>query len=388
MPIIVLGMHRSGTSVVTSLLQGMGAYTGPPSRDIGASEENPKGFFEQRDVVDLNTSILAASGSEWHRVAHFDLSTLAADARRIFADEIDAIASELDSRSPWVLKDPRFCLTLPLWIERCPNAAVVFVRRSPLEVAESLRERNDFPQSVGIALWERYCGAALQACSETKAVFVSYRDLMEAPRATADRLRAELEAAGVTGLDGLAEHDLLERVDPKLRRNVSDPGIVDEFLNSRQLELWRSLERGNDAAVAQSAAAMSAGGQRALEEFEHELATVASGHSAAEPLRPGMSARYGRLEQQFHELAELQRRTSEKRHTAELAYRRAKARVADLERIVERSRERAEVAEESFRAARTKRDQAIDAFRREQARTQTSRCVDAEEPGIGVERLP
>ena len=77
MQLFVLGMHRSGTSAVTSLIEGMGAYTGPASQGIGANDENPKGFFERRDVIDLNASILAASGADWHRVHGFDIAAIA-----------------------------------------------------------------------------------------------------------------------------------------------------------------------------------------------------------------------------------------------------------------------------------------------------------------------
>ena len=58
MQLIILGMHRSGTSMVTRLVNMMGAYFGPEGVSLGANDENPKGFWERRDVLDLDEALL------------------------------------------------------------------------------------------------------------------------------------------------------------------------------------------------------------------------------------------------------------------------------------------------------------------------------------------
>ena len=66
MQILVVGMHRSGTSAVARLLNMMGAYFGPEDVDIGAGEENPKGFWERREVRKLCDDLLHSAGADWH----------------------------------------------------------------------------------------------------------------------------------------------------------------------------------------------------------------------------------------------------------------------------------------------------------------------------------
>jgi hypothetical protein len=56
--IVVLGMHRSGTSCVGELLAAMGTYFGPPGMGTGGNIENPRGLFERRDLCRLCQFIL------------------------------------------------------------------------------------------------------------------------------------------------------------------------------------------------------------------------------------------------------------------------------------------------------------------------------------------
>ena len=81
MQIFVLGMHRSGTSVITRLINLMGAYIGPKELSTGANPENPKGFWERRDVRDENDAVLWSSGADWWRVADFRHERESAAAR-------------------------------------------------------------------------------------------------------------------------------------------------------------------------------------------------------------------------------------------------------------------------------------------------------------------
>ena len=71
MQILVLGMHRSGTSMVARLLNLMGAYFAPEGVSLGANQENPKGFWERRDLCALNEMVLQSSGADWHRLSGF-----------------------------------------------------------------------------------------------------------------------------------------------------------------------------------------------------------------------------------------------------------------------------------------------------------------------------
>ncbi len=353
MQIFILGMHRSGTSLVASLLREMGASAGSASQDIGANEENPRGFHERRDVIDFDQAVLQAVGCDWHRVHAFDLGRLPEVTRERFARAAAEIVHELDDERPWFVKDPRLCLTLPVWAGVAEQPVVVLVHRNPLEVAESLRRRNDFPHGFGIALWERYNLEALRASAELPTVILSYNELLARPHRTAVRLHAHLVAAGVLGLDRLTPEVAQGLVDRRLYRNRRAEPDLEELLNVKQLRLYRSL-KDRTATVAE-VPTPSQGGRLSLEEYELEIAAAeglgiplltdemedeaAASEGAFDP-RPGMSSRYRRLEDRLRELIDLQERTRERRDRAEAAYARAKTRVGRLEAINESLRRR------------------------------------------------
>ena len=63
--IVVLGMHRSGTSMFAEIISRLGFYTGETEELLEPQEDNPKGFWERRDVVQLNDLILEEAGGSW-----------------------------------------------------------------------------------------------------------------------------------------------------------------------------------------------------------------------------------------------------------------------------------------------------------------------------------
>ena len=115
MQIFVLGMHRSGTSVVTRLINLMGAYFGPEELSTGANPENPKGFWERRDIRDENDAVLWSAGADWWKVADFSLDRVPDDAVGRFNNNVPKILRDLEAHRPWVTKEPRFCLLFPMW---------------------------------------------------------------------------------------------------------------------------------------------------------------------------------------------------------------------------------------------------------------------------------
>src|SRR5688500_5863231 len=200
MQLIVLGMHRSGTSVLARALNLMGAYFGPEGISTGANAENPKGFWERRDVRALNDSVLRGAGCDWNRVLRFDPLTLPPDRLADFDKRAARLVLEMDAHRPWLIKEPRLCLLLPLWRKWLEAPVCIHIFRHPAEVASSLRVRNGMPMDAGLLLWERYVRSALGDAEGLPAVTVSHRELMDAPAAAAGRLYRDLERLGVPGL--------------------------------------------------------------------------------------------------------------------------------------------------------------------------------------------
>ena len=115
--ILILGMHRSGTSALAGLLARLGVEL---SDDLyGAdAEANARGFFEHRGAVALNASILDALGSRWDDIGSLpqgwwrreELAPLKDDLRQLIRKDFTGVPT-------WGLKDPRLCRVLPLWLE-------------------------------------------------------------------------------------------------------------------------------------------------------------------------------------------------------------------------------------------------------------------------------
>ena len=182
--ILVLGMHRSGTSTVTRALPVLGV-------DIGshhlARADNPRGFFEEPQFVAINERLLQALGADWKSFKALPLSCFS----RLLAEETGRLAREFlltfcASSLPRGLKDPRASRLLPFWLPLCSalNIAlsVIVVLRNPVNVARSLAKRDALASSWAFALWTRYICEALLYSRTVPRLLVSYELLMQRPR--------------------------------------------------------------------------------------------------------------------------------------------------------------------------------------------------------------
>ena len=226
MQIVVLGMHRSGTSVVARLLNLMGAYFGAENTSTGASEENEKGFWERIDVRSLNDSILHNANCDWDRIADFNTESIAP----VFLDAYQRSAAEiilnLDAHRPWFIKEPRLCVLFPVWRHVLEMPFCVHVIRNPVEVAQSLKVRNGIPIKAGLALWEVYNKRAIAASSTLPRHFLSYADLLASPHDVAEGLRNALASHCGYAFRVPTRMELEAFVDQKLYRQRSDEDSI------------------------------------------------------------------------------------------------------------------------------------------------------------------
>ena len=150
-PIVILGMHRSGTSCLAGSLQQRGLFLG----EVYESRPyNRKGNRESQRIMDLNDAVLGSSGGAWDRPP--PQVSWTADA----AAERDAIIAALEAGAggaAWGFKDPRTLLTLPFWRERLPGARLAGTFRHPARVARSLLARDpSMPLGTALDLWLAY----------------------------------------------------------------------------------------------------------------------------------------------------------------------------------------------------------------------------------------
>ncbi len=184
--VIVLGMHRTGTSAVTGVLRLLGAAA--PRQLMAPRAFNAKGNWESLAVIRLNDRILQAGGSHWRDWSPFDERRVPLDVMaELEAQAADTLAAEFGGERLILLKDPRMCRLMPFWrraLERAGfEARIVIPVRSPLDAALSLLDRNRIAIEEGMLLWLRHVLDAERATRDLRRCFVSFAGLLEDWRA-------------------------------------------------------------------------------------------------------------------------------------------------------------------------------------------------------------
>ena len=231
--LIVLGMHRSGTSIIGGLINRMGFQTGGPL--IQPAKDNEKGFFERIDVVLQNDEFFR------DQLVHYSFNTqnydplkalrLALTREQDFGYGKEALLFLNDPKNyPYMLKDPRLCITLRTWLPLLRSIpAILFTFRHPLDVALSLhnREQEQFRIVRGLRLWYVYNRRAIQNSQDLCRVVTSHRVVMSSPKQEMDRIYQELrDHCGVDVPRQLSAEDVASFVDVKLQHGRS--GLVDD----------------------------------------------------------------------------------------------------------------------------------------------------------------
>jgi hypothetical protein len=144
---LVLGMHRSGTSCLTGLLETAGLATGDVSR---RNKHNAKGNLEDASVRAINGAILRRCGGSWSEPPP------RLDPRAVPRRRIRAALAPYRKLHGWVIKDPRMLLTLEAWLPYLDDCRFVGTFRDPLAVARSLQARGGISLDRGVALWTHY----------------------------------------------------------------------------------------------------------------------------------------------------------------------------------------------------------------------------------------
>ena len=228
--LVVLGMHRSGTSAVAGALAKLGA-TAPRSRGASATD-NPKGFWEPLPIVALNDELLASIGNSWDDWSLIDPMWFDTPAAGHFAERaLQLLAAEFGDGPVIVLKDPRICRLMPFWTRVLEQAnltpLVIVPLRMPLEVAFSLQQRNRFPVSKGLLLWLRHVLDAEVATRHLKRSFVEWDAFLVDWRTQVGRLAHEFGVVLPHGHGGAeAEVDAFLDMSFKRHRVSHDQPVV------------------------------------------------------------------------------------------------------------------------------------------------------------------
>ena len=230
---VISGMHRSGTSLVARLFYEAGADMGEADTFYPADRWNPDGYFEQADIHAVNFPLVNGS---WGRLAYFCLPsprTVLARAER----RREQIAQTAITYSDKVVKETRFCLTLPAWLAHGARIrGVLICLRHPSAVARSLRRRNWITLRLAYRLWLVHLQRLTDHLAEIPVWLVRYENILDpvsfraefSPAAKFFQLQLDEER-----LDQLHQENVKRSWNHHAALEMECPPLVDQ--------LWRQL---------------------------------------------------------------------------------------------------------------------------------------------------
>jgi hypothetical protein len=239
--VFVVGMHRSGTSATTRVINLLGIPTCLPSDLIASRGGNERGHWESSSLVHFNDALLGRVGSAWwcpptQERLHCALASSpdVNEARTLFRT--------LHPTQEWVWKDPRLCVLLPWWRKAITDPAVaILVIRSPAEIARSLLARNRIDLTWGLSLWERYTHSALAVLRGLPVCVIRFADLLARPSETSGELARFLGSFGFS-LPAGADDVIDSFLDSRLRHQREHDAEAEAMLNPEQRALARMAD--------------------------------------------------------------------------------------------------------------------------------------------------
>jgi len=243
--LLVVGMHRSGTSAVTGALGQLGLAV-PVQEDRWEPSQNNPDHWESRALGLHGDAVLERLGGTWDRPPDPEWESDPDLAIGSLGDPAVAASKAFPNAGPIVWKDPRSCLLLPYLLAHLPKpVAAVFIWRSPLSVAHSLRARDALHLADGVALWERYNRSGLAGLVGVDTFVTRYESILEDPLGKLGEL-----AAWLGDLPQFAAHaprwdvdNAAASISPQLRRQQA-PGDSELLLDEhrRLVEHLESLD--------------------------------------------------------------------------------------------------------------------------------------------------
>lgn len=189
-PVLVVGMHNSGTSLLTEILHKNGIF-------FGANMKHYESYFFSNFI---NDRVILGGGGNWAKLPLIDEEEVLSYAKMIggFIKKHwlgDYLQWGYDGVSPWGIKDPRLCILLPLYLKIFPQAKVIHIRRTPEDVAASLIGK--YKAGVGVlndfdhwkALTEAYTQRVLDHSGNCEAyIELTYENFCTKPKEQTQQL--------------------------------------------------------------------------------------------------------------------------------------------------------------------------------------------------------
>jgi hypothetical protein len=200
--VLVIGMHRSGTSAITRAVAALGIALGddlmPP-----VAGNNDKGFWEDREFSAINDELLATSGLNWDSLVGPELESFQSPRFEALRARAARLLAERSARfGVYGFKDPRTARLLGFWLpliaERGVKPDLVFAIRNPRSVARSLQRRDAMPALKAYQVWlshmtSAFCDARVLAHLGGRRIAVAFERLVDQPTTQLERLALALD---------------------------------------------------------------------------------------------------------------------------------------------------------------------------------------------------
>ena len=226
--VCVLGMHRSGTSLVAGVVRQLGVDLGPDEEFLPPDSNNESGYFELKELVYVNNDILAQYGGSWDDVPELPPGWEKSGQLEPIRDRARDLLRRRFAGSPqWGWKDPRTCITLPFWQRLVPGLRYVICVRNPIDVAHSLRLREGEERGLDqqVLDWLRHTASALAYTADRRRIAVHYERFFEDAEREVTRLARFLGCE-----DRLEDPDtvrgIFEFIDPALVHARSSSSVI------------------------------------------------------------------------------------------------------------------------------------------------------------------
>ena len=229
-PVLICGMHRSGTSLFAQVLANCGLYLGEKEDFYEAHPmDNPEGFWEFKSIVSFSDQLLQKIGGAWDNPKPIQNGLWLDELE--FENEQHAALNTLEplmnAGKPWGWKDPRATIMLPFWKSIFPELSVIICLRNPIEVAYSLskRYRTHIDFNLGLILWRDYYEILKRDLEGVNSLVTHYQTLFVTPEEEIERLCNFIHLSPSQD----EKMKAIDSINPDLYRGVATEQLLQNF---------------------------------------------------------------------------------------------------------------------------------------------------------------
>jgi glycosyltransferase involved in cell wall biosynthesis len=266
--LLVLGAHRSGTSAFTRVLNLLGADLS--SYLLPETPDNPRGFWESAELVNIHEEILATAATSWDDWRPFNPAWFESPLAKAYKERLLSwLARDFGASAFFVIKDPRMCRLVPLWRDTLrefgAQVKAVIPIRNPVEVAASLESRDGFTPVKSYLIWLRHMLDALRDSKDLPRCVVSYDALLSDWRLTTTRIARRLDVTWPRS-SAAVDSQIDDFLSARERHHVVEG---DEWVGRPEIADW--VKRGYRELLAMTAQGDSQSAQTALDALAVEF---------------------------------------------------------------------------------------------------------------------